>query len=62
MSQTKESYLSYNALTRFKKADGSYHFDSDKIAVQRYLEEHISPNRMVFPSLEEKLAYLIKEG
>lgn len=62
MSHPNESYLSFNALTRFKKADGSYHFDSDTIAVERYLDEHISPNRMMFPSLEEKLAYLIKEG
>lgn len=62
MSHPNESYLSFNALTRFKKTDGSYHFDSDAIAVERYLDEQISPNLMMFPSLEEKLAYLIKEG
>lgn len=62
MSQTNASYLSLNALTRFKKPDGSYHFDSDKEAVRRYLEEHVSPNQMAFNSLEDKLAYLINEG
>ncbi|HFX5617785.1 TPA: class 1b ribonucleoside-diphosphate reductase subunit alpha [Streptococcus pyogenes] len=62
MSQINASYLSLNALTRFKKPDGSYHFDSDKEAVRRYLEEHVSPNQMAFNSLEDKLAYLINEG
>ncbi|MCD3368891.1 hypothetical protein KUG11_10390 [Streptococcus equi subsp. zooepidemicus] len=46
MSQ-KESYLSLNALTRFKRADGTYHFDSDKEAVQRYLEEHVYPQKPI---------------
>ncbi|HEL0559209.1 TPA: class 1b ribonucleoside-diphosphate reductase subunit alpha [Streptococcus equi subsp. zooepidemicus] len=58
MSQ-KESYLSLNALTRFKRADGTYHFDSDKEAVQRYLEEHVYPQSLSFDSLEEKWRYLV---
>ncbi len=51
MSQTNASYLSLNALTRFKKPDGSYHFDSDKEAVRRYLEEQAaSRGRQLPPS------------
>lgn len=56
----KDSYLALNALTRFKKADGTYHFDSDKEAVARYLDEHVLPKTLVFESTEAKLAYLIE--
>lgn len=37
----------------------TYHFDSDKEAVQRYLEEHVYPQSLSFDSLEEKWRYLV---
>ncbi|MCT3401793.1 class 1b ribonucleoside-diphosphate reductase subunit alpha [Lactobacillus helveticus] len=54
-----DSYISLNALTKFKDEKGNYNFKADKEATKQYLENHIEPRMKKFASLEEKLAYLV---
>ena len=54
-----DSYISLNALAKFKDEKGNYNFKADKEATKRYLENHIEPRITKFASLEEKLAYLV---
>ena len=54
-----DSYISLNALTKFKDEKGNYNFKADKEATKQYLENHIEPRMKKFVSLEEKLAYLV---
>lgn len=54
-----DSYISLNALAKFKDEKGNYNFKADKEATKQYLENHIEPRMKKFASLEEKLAYLV---
>ncbi|AKG67456.1 class 1b ribonucleoside-diphosphate reductase subunit alpha [Lactobacillus helveticus] len=54
-----DSYISLNALTKFKDEKGNYNFKADKEATKQYLENYIEPRMKKFASLEEKLAYLV---
>ena len=54
-----DSYISLNALAKFKDEKGNYNFIADKEATKQYLENHIEPRMKKFASLEEKLAYLV---
>lgn len=54
-----DSYISLNALTKFKDEKENYNFKADKEATKQYLENHIEPRMKKFASLEEKLAYLV---
>ena len=54
-----DSYISLNALAKFKDEKGNYNFKADKEATKQYLENHIEPRMKKFVSLEEKLAYLV---
>ncbi|MEX1372430.1 class 1b ribonucleoside-diphosphate reductase subunit alpha [Lactobacillus helveticus] len=54
-----DSYISLNALTKFKDEKGNYNFKADKEATKQYLENHIEPRMKKFASLEEKLVYLV---
>lgn len=54
-----DSYISLNALAKFKDENGNYNFKADKEATKQYLENHIEPRMKKFASLEEKLAYLV---
>lgn len=57
---TSQSYISLNALTRFKDERGHYNFAADKQAVKRYIEEEIEPKLMKFGSVSERLAYMVE--
>lgn len=54
-----DSYISLNALAKFKDEKGNYNFKADKEATKQYLENYIEPRMKKFASLEEKLAYLV---
>lgn len=54
-----DSYISLNALAKFKDEKGNYNFKADKEATKQYLENHIESRMKKFASLEEKLAYLV---
>lgn len=54
-----DSYISLNALAKFKDEKENYNFKADKEATKQYLENHIEPRMKKFASLEEKLAYLV---
>ena len=54
-----DSYISLNALAKFKDEKGNYNFKADKEATKQYLENHIEPRMKKFASLEEKIAYLV---
>lgn len=54
-----DSYISLNALAKFKDEKGNYNFKADKEATKQYLKNHIEPRMKKFASLEEKLAYLV---
>ena len=54
-----DSYISLNALAKFKDEKGNYNFKADTEATKQYLENHIEPRMKKFASLEEKLAYLV---
>src|SRR5699024_122619 len=41
---------------------GNIQFDADREAVDVYLRDHVHPNTVTFPTLEEKLQYLIDEN
>ncbi|UAY48324.1 class 1b ribonucleoside-diphosphate reductase subunit alpha [Lactobacillus crispatus] len=59
MNLNNDSYISLNALAKFKDEKGNYNFKADKEATKQYLENHIEPRMKKFASLEEKLAYLV---
>lgn len=54
-----DSYISLNALAKFKDEKENYNFKADKEATKQYLENYIEPRMKKFASLEEKLAYLV---
>lgn len=54
-----DSYISLNALAKFKDEKGNYNFKADKEATKQYIENYIEPRMKKFASLEEKLAYLV---
>ncbi|VEI13378.1 class 1b ribonucleoside-diphosphate reductase subunit alpha [Trueperella bialowiezensis] len=55
-------YHSLNAQLNLYDADGKIQFDADKEAVRQYFLQHVNKNTMEFPSLREKLDYLVEEG
>lgn len=56
------SYISLNALTRFKTPDGRFNFSADKEACKRYIEQEIMPRIMHFESLPARLAYMVQHN
>lgn len=53
-------YTSYNAKINILGEDGKLQLGEDKIAIKKYFSREIKPNFMDFPSLREKLDYLIE--
>ncbi|MEU3708605.1 class 1b ribonucleoside-diphosphate reductase subunit alpha [Streptomyces catenulae] len=57
---TRKDYHALNAMLNLYDCDGRIQFEKDREAVRQYFRQHVRPNTVVFPSLEEKIAYLIE--
>lgn len=55
----RKDYHALNAMLNIHDCDGGIQFDKDRDAVRQYFVQHVNPNTVVFPTLEEKLGYLI---
>lgn len=55
-----DRYLSLNALSSFKDADGHYNFGKDKEAVAAYMEDFVQPHSRTFASVKERLNFLFE--
>ena len=53
-------YTSYNAKINILGTDGKLQLGEDKIAIKKYFSREIKPNLMEFPSLRDKLDYLVE--
>lgn len=54
-------YHALNAMLNLYDAQGKIQFDADREAARAYFREHVNPNTVFFPSLEDKLEDLIKK-
>ncbi|SDO66199.1 ribonucleoside-diphosphate reductase class Ib alpha subunit [Halomonas shengliensis] len=54
-------YHALNAMLNLYDADGRLQLGHDREAVRQYFLQHVNPNTMSFPSLEEKLDYLVAQ-
>ncbi|MER7849657.1 class 1b ribonucleoside-diphosphate reductase subunit alpha [Kitasatospora sp. NPDC096077] len=57
---TRKDYHALNAMLNMYDCDGRIQFAKDREAVRQYFLQHVNPNTVVFPTLEEKIAYLVE--
>src|SRR5690554_284634 len=55
-------YHALNAMLNLYDADGNIQFDADRQAVDAYFRQHVEPSTVTFPSVAERLRYLVEEG
>ncbi|WP_454084466.1 class 1b ribonucleoside-diphosphate reductase subunit alpha [Georgenia sp. Marseille-Q6866] len=55
-------YHALNAMLNLYDADGNIQFDADRQAVDAYFRQHVEPSSVTFPSVAERLRYLVEEG
>jgi ribonucleoside-diphosphate reductase alpha chain len=55
-------YHALNAMLNLYDADGNIQFDADRQAVDAYFRQHVVPSTVTFPSVAERLRYLVEEG
>ncbi|TNC17926.1 class 1b ribonucleoside-diphosphate reductase subunit alpha [Georgenia sp. 311] len=55
-------YHALNAMLNLYDADGKIQFEADKHAIDAYFRQHVVPNTVTFPSVAERLRYLVDEG
>ncbi|PYF97793.1 ribonucleoside-diphosphate reductase class Ib alpha subunit [Georgenia satyanarayanai] len=55
-------YHALNAMLNLYDADGNIQFDADREAVDAYFRQHVVPSTVTFPSVAERLRYLVEEG
>ncbi|XNQ41020.1 class 1b ribonucleoside-diphosphate reductase subunit alpha [Georgenia phoenicis] len=55
-------YHALNAMLNLYDADGNIQFDADRQAVDAYFRQHVVPSTVTFPSVAERLRYLVDEG
>lgn len=56
----RKDYHALNAMLNMYDCDGRIQFAKDHEAVRQYFVQHVNPNTVVFPTLEEKISYLIE--
>ncbi|WP_037801543.1 class 1b ribonucleoside-diphosphate reductase subunit alpha [Streptomyces sp. LaPpAH-108] len=56
----RKDYHALNAMLNMYDCDGRIQFGKDREAVRQYFLQHVNPNTVVFPTLEEKIDYLIE--
>ena len=52
-------YHALNAMLNLYDKDGRIQFDKDHEAERQYMDRHVGPNTMTFPSTAERIAYLL---
>ena len=52
---TRKDYHALNAMLNMYDCDGRIQLDQDREAVRQYFLQHVIPNTVVFPTLEEKI-------
>ena len=62
ISDPSLDYHALNAKLNLYGSDGKIQFDADKKAARQYFLQHVNNNTVFFHDLEEKIAYLIREG
>ena len=55
-------YHALNAKLNLYDANGMIQFDADREATRQYFLQHVNDNTVTFPSLEEKLDYLLSSS
>ncbi|OKI02631.1 ribonucleotide-diphosphate reductase subunit alpha [Streptomyces sp. CB02923] len=58
----RKDYHALNAMLNIYDCDGRIQFDRDREAVRQYFVQHVNPNTVVFPTLDEKIAYLVENA
>lgn len=56
---TRKDYHALNAQLNLFAPDGSIQFEKDREATQEYLRQHVIPNTKTFPSVTERLEWLV---
>ncbi len=59
---TELDFHALNAMLNLYGPNGEIQFDKDVTAVRQYFLQHVNQNTVFFHNLDEKLAYLVKEG
>lgn len=55
----RKDYHALNAQLNLFAPDGSIQFDKDREAAEEYLRQHVAPNTRIFPSVAERLEWLV---
>ncbi|WP_029153879.1 class 1b ribonucleoside-diphosphate reductase subunit alpha [Microbacterium gubbeenense] len=55
----RKDYHALNAQLNLFAPDGSIQFDKDREAAEEYLRQHVIPNTRIFPSVAERLEWLV---
>lgn len=62
IQEPEQDYHSLNAKLNLYGANGEIQFEADQEAARQYFRCHVNKNTVSFPSLKEKLDYLVQEG
>lgn len=60
LASVQLDYHALNAMLNLYGPDGKIQFEKDHEATREYFRQHVEPNTITFPTLDEKLDYLVE--